>query len=180
MVVLWQMVRSIPRELEDSARVDGCGSFGTFRHVILPFVRRELGLIATLTLMATLLPYWTFVSTPDAGNSFIVFQRISPPAAQIAMMMAGSLCGTLPVIAIFFFVRRRDRFPEMSLETRPKREAIPGACRRLFRAGRLDFDLDRDVVADHPFAAGPLPYPEVAPFERRGGDAPAGCRVFCG
>ena len=165
-VVLWQAVRSIPRQMEDSARVDGCGSIGTFWHVILPFVWRELGMIATLTLMATLLPYWAFISTPDAGSSIIVFQRTPPPATQIGMMIAGSLSGMLPVIAIFFLVRRRR-----SLSTK--------RC-PLFRTSRFDFDLDGDVVADHPLAAGALPYPEVAPFERRSGNAPAGSRILRG
>lgn len=106
-VVLWQTVRRIPRQMEDSSRLDGCGSFGTFRHVILPFVRRELGLIAILTLMATWLPFWAILTTPEAGDSIIVFQRIASPATRIGMMFVASVAGILPVLILFFFARRR-------------------------------------------------------------------------
>jgi ABC-type glycerol-3-phosphate transport system permease component len=110
-VLLWQAGQKIPRQMEDSARLDGCGVFGTFRHVILPLVRREVGLLAVLTVMATLLPFWALVTTPNAGDSFIVFQRVSSSATRIGMMLAGSLLGMLPVIAIFFFARRPGPFP---------------------------------------------------------------------
>lgn len=106
-VVLWRAVREIPRQMEDSARLDGCGSFGTFRHVILPLVRRELGLIAILTVMATLLPFWAFLTTPDAGEAVTVFQRTSSPAARMGMMLLGSLLGILPLVGIFLLARRR-------------------------------------------------------------------------
>ena len=106
-VILWRAVKGIPRQMEDSARLDGCGSFGTFRHVILPFVRRELGLIAILTVMATLLPFCVVVTTPEAGDSIIVFQWTSSPARRIGTMLAGSIVGMLPILALFFFARRR-------------------------------------------------------------------------
>ena len=50
-------------------------------------------------------------------------------------------------------------------------------ARASFRADRFDFDLDCNIVADHPLATGALPYPEVAALERRRGNAPAGCRI---
>ena len=37
-VILRPFFRSIPVELEDAARIDGCGSFGFFWRVLLPLV----------------------------------------------------------------------------------------------------------------------------------------------
>ena len=34
-ILFCQTVKSIPRQLEDSARLDGCGWFGTYWHVVL-------------------------------------------------------------------------------------------------------------------------------------------------
>ena len=109
-LILGQAVRGIPRQIEDAARMDGSGSFGIFRHVILPFVRRELGLIAILTVMATLVPFWAFVTAPAAGDSITVFESVSSPAMRIGMMLAGSIIGMFPILALFFLAWRRP-FP---------------------------------------------------------------------
>jgi len=103
--VLGQTTGSIPRQLEDSARLDGCGGLGTFWHVVLPLVGRALGLLAILTLMATLLPLWVVVANPRAGG-FLSFGHALSPAAQLGLMLAGSLLPALPLIALFFFGRR--------------------------------------------------------------------------
>lgn len=96
-IVLSQAVRSIPRQLADSARLDGCGWFGTYWHVILPFVRRELWLIGFLTLTGTsilligLLSMWS-----DSGIGLV---------PGIGFMMLPSLVVTLLVIAVFLFAK---------------------------------------------------------------------------
>lgn len=106
-VLLWQTAKGIPRQLEDSARLDGLGSFGTWRQVIFPFVGRDLGLIALFTIMATLLPFWGFINLPDASNMIVLYQQRSSPAEQLGMMVAGSLIGAVPLIAIFFLAKRQ-------------------------------------------------------------------------
>jgi multiple sugar transport system permease protein len=109
-VLLSQRAKNIPRSLEDSARLDGLGAFGTWRHAVFPFVKRELGLLAVFTVMATLLPFWAFINQPDTANVIVLYQRASTPAEQIGMMIACSLMGAVFVIAIFLLAKRRDRF----------------------------------------------------------------------
>jgi multiple sugar transport system permease protein len=106
-VLLYQRAKCIPRSLDDSARMDGLGAFGTWRHAVFPFVRRDLGLIAFFTLIATLLPFWGLINQPDTANVIVLYQRISTPAEKIGMMLACSLVGALIVIAIFFVTKRR-------------------------------------------------------------------------
>jgi ABC-type glycerol-3-phosphate transport system permease component len=106
LVLQWQTAKRIPRQLEDSARLDGLGSFGTWRHAIFPFVGRDLGLIALFTVMATLLPFWAFINLPDASNVVVLYQRSISLEGRIAMMAGGSLIGALPLIAIFFLAKR--------------------------------------------------------------------------
>jgi ABC-type glycerol-3-phosphate transport system permease component len=126
-VLLWQTVRGVPRSLEDSARLDGLGLFGTWRHIIFPFVRRDLGLIAIFTIMATLLPFWAFINLPDASNIIVLYQRASSPGEHLGMMAAGSLIGALPLIAIFFYARGRPSSLQMSPEKqRNVRRPLPG------------------------------------------------------
>ncbi|MCA1659525.1 MAG: hypothetical protein LC642_03150 [Verrucomicrobiaceae bacterium] len=104
--LLWRTAIRIPKQLADSARLDGLGAFGAWRHVIFPFVRRDLGLLALLTVMATLLPFWAFINLPDADRSIVLFQRFFSLQGRMVMMTAGSLIGALPLIAIFFLAQR--------------------------------------------------------------------------
>lgn len=121
--LLWQTAKRIPRQLEDSARLDGLGGFDTWRHVIFPFVRRDLVLLALLTVMATLLPFWAFLNLPDADRSIVLFQRFFTLEGRIALMAAGSLIGALPLIGILFWVRGRSSSsqvpPEKTTEPPP-------------------------------------------------------------
>jgi ABC-type glycerol-3-phosphate transport system permease component len=115
-VLLQRAASCIPRGLEDSARLDGLGAIGIWRHIVFPFVRRELGLLALFTVMATLLPFWGFITFPDAGNSIVLFQRFLSPPGRLLMMITGSLVGALPLIAIFFVARSRRSSPQVSPE----------------------------------------------------------------
>ena len=105
-VLLWRTAKEIPRQLADSARLDDLGSFGTWRHVVLPFITRDLGLLAFFTVMATLLPFWAFINLPEADRSIVLFQRFFSLGGRIAMMTAGSLIGALPLIVVFLLAKR--------------------------------------------------------------------------
>lgn len=118
--LLCQTAKRIPRQLGDSARLDGLGAFGTWRHVVFPFVRRDLGLLALFTVMATLLPFWAFINLPDADRSIALFQRFFSLEGRIAMMAAGSLIGAVPLIAVLFFVRGQSSSSPMSSEKMTK------------------------------------------------------------
>ena len=53
-VILRPFFRSIPNELEDAARIDGCGTFGFFWRVLLPLSRPALATVAVLAVVASL------------------------------------------------------------------------------------------------------------------------------
>ncbi len=112
-IILCQAVRRIPRQLEDSARLDGCGSVGIYWHVLLPLVRRELILIGFLTAMAMSLPFWFLLPTDSGGGFFPLWLGLlsggiatSGQSTVIGRMIAGSLIATLPIIGIFFIAKR--------------------------------------------------------------------------
>lgn len=104
----------IPSELHDSARLDGGGLLTTFRHVVFPFVSRELAIIIILTVMATsvhcLTPHGDFTAGMNPPPWFVLpgqFLAASRPLEAIGLMIFGSLIMTLPVIAIFLLAKRR-------------------------------------------------------------------------
>ena len=107
MVLLWKSVARLPIALDDSARLDGLGGFAAWRQAVFPFARGDLMIIAVFTLMATLLPFWGFIHLPEAGNVITIFERIPGPGERVAIMLAGSLAGAVPLIAIFLALKRR-------------------------------------------------------------------------
>ncbi|HVF72751.1 MAG TPA: hypothetical protein VM940_14205 [Chthoniobacterales bacterium] len=106
-VLLSGTAREIPRQLGDSARMDGLGALATWRHAIFPFITRDLIVIGILTVMATLVPFCACMTLPEAGSSIVVYQRFLSPSGRIAMMAAASVLGFVPLVAIFFLGRRR-------------------------------------------------------------------------
>lgn len=111
-VLFLRTAAGIPSALQDSARLDGLSGFGTWQHTIFPFVRRDLAVIALLTVMATLLPFWGFINLPEATNVVTVFERVSGPGERIGFMVAVSLVGALPLIGLFFLEGRAPSRPK--------------------------------------------------------------------
>jgi multiple sugar transport system permease protein len=104
----------IPSGLQDSARLDGCGWFATYRHVVFPFVGRELAIIIILTVMATsvhcLTPNGAFTAGIMPAPWLALPSQLlaaSRPMEAVGLMSLGSLIMTLPVIAIFLLAKRR-------------------------------------------------------------------------
>lgn len=104
-VLFLKSAAAIPAALQDAARIDGLGSLATWRHATLPFVRRDLVIVAVFTLMATLLPFWGVINLPDS-NVVTLFERTSTFTEHSMRMAIGSLLGAIPLIAIFFAVRK--------------------------------------------------------------------------
>lgn len=51
--LLRQFFMTIPKELEEAARLDGCGPWGVFRHVILPLSKPALATLGIFTFIGT-------------------------------------------------------------------------------------------------------------------------------
>jgi ABC-type glycerol-3-phosphate transport system permease component len=103
-------MKGIPRDLEDSARLDGCGFLRIYWHVILPLITPSLAAIAIFTFLGV----WNNFFGPLL---YIADQRLYPLAFGLyafhvqvggnpALGMAGSVLMTMPIIAIFFFAQR--------------------------------------------------------------------------
>jgi multiple sugar transport system permease protein len=114
-ILLAYFLRDVPRDLEDTGRLDGFGFWRVYWHIVLPLVRRALLFIALFVLMAT----WTVFLAPLLARSNLPAISQLQPAARaefdLFILIAASLLLTLPVIGIFF-LSRRDLFPNQRLE----------------------------------------------------------------
>lgn len=114
--LLRQFLRGVPRDLEDAARIDGCGYWRIYWHIMLPMIRPTLAVIGIFTFIGA----WNDFMGPLI---YLSDQRLYPlslglyalavsmhgtstGAGSFGVVMAGSLLMTLPVILTFFFAQR--------------------------------------------------------------------------
>jgi multiple sugar transport system permease protein len=110
--LLRQFLKGIPRDLEDAAKIDGCGFWRVYWHIMLPLIKPTLAAIAIFTFMGT----WNEFMGPliylqdqrlyPLALGLYAFQANPVTGNSMGMMMAGSLLMTTPVIAIFFFAQK--------------------------------------------------------------------------
>jgi multiple sugar transport system permease protein len=110
--LLRQFFRSIPFELSEAARIDGCSEWGIFRQIILPLSKPALAVVALFHFMGTwndflgpliyLLDQRTF--TLSLGLQFYQSQH---GGTQWNLLMAASTIVIAPVLVLFFFTQKQ-------------------------------------------------------------------------
>ena len=105
-----QFLLGAPRDLEDAAKLDGCGFFGLYWRVILPLVKPALAAVAVLQFMGAwndFLSPLIYISSESKMTLSLGLQLFeSTHGAEYGMLMAASTVMTLPVAALFFFAQR--------------------------------------------------------------------------
>ena len=109
--LLVQFIRTIPRELDEAATIDGCGTFKIYYKIILPLITPALATTAIFSF------YWTwdnllgpvlYLNSPEkytvsmALNMFLSNETVSNWGAMFAM----SIVSLIPVFVIFFIFQR--------------------------------------------------------------------------
>ena len=111
--MLRQFFMGIPRDLEDAARIDGCSLIGIFWKIILPLSKPILATLTTFTFMASWNSFmWPLLVTESVEKKTLpiglaYFQEVCQyTQPDWALLMAGSLLVTIPVILVFVFNQR--------------------------------------------------------------------------
>lgn len=108
--LLNQFFKTIPMELEDAAKIDGCSYWRTFWQVMMPQIKPALAVIAIWTFMGA----WNnfmgpliFISSPEnmpVAYALQLFQ--SERGGEAGLMMAFATMSMIPVLLLFFFAQR--------------------------------------------------------------------------
>ena len=102
---LRQFFLTIPRELEDAARIDGCNEFAVFSRIILPLA---LPAIVALTLFSVQFAWsdfeWPLIITSGERIKTLqlglaVFNSLGE--REVTLLMAGSVLATAPMVVLF-------------------------------------------------------------------------------
>lgn len=105
-----QFFMTIPRDLIDAARIDGCSEFQTYRQIVLPLAKPVLATVALFTFMGS----WNDFLGPMIylfdQSKYTVSMGLAMFSSQYGsywgMLMAVSTVVTAPIIVLFFFTQR--------------------------------------------------------------------------
>jgi cellobiose transport system permease protein len=103
------IVGSVPNELIDAARVDGCYTFGVFRNVIWPAVRPVAAVLGLLTFMTTWNDFfWPLVVLgPRKPTVQVAVSTLSSGYVEdYALVLTGTFVSILPLLVVFLFLGR--------------------------------------------------------------------------
>jgi len=105
-----QFFRSLPRELEEAARIDGAGPFRVFWSVSLPLARpalATLGLFAFIDAWKNLL--WPLVATRSLEMRTVEVGIASFHSTYLThwpFQMAAAVTAIVPILLLFLFTQR--------------------------------------------------------------------------
>ncbi|MGY6019872.1 carbohydrate ABC transporter permease [Streptomyces spinosirectus] len=111
--IMKQFFESIPREVEEAARVDGAGVFRIFWSVVLPMARPALLTLTVLSFQGSWNEFTHFLvatqssqyETLTTGLARLVSGGLGG-GTQYPLKLAAALLATLPVAALFFCFQR--------------------------------------------------------------------------
>jgi multiple sugar transport system permease protein len=106
-----QFIRSIPRDLDDQARVDGCNPYQVFWHVILPLTRPALVTTAIFSFIWTWNDFFSQLIYLNDLTKFTVPIGLrafldSTGTSAVGPMFAMSVLSLLPVFLFFLAFQR--------------------------------------------------------------------------
>lgn len=109
---LRQNLGSVPNDLMDAAKLDGCGYFRTFLQIFFPLMKGAVGTQLTLWFMGIWNDYlapviflrseknWTLQVVIRSFNTYYAIQ------SDYALIMAASVIAMIPTITLFFLFQR--------------------------------------------------------------------------
>lgn len=107
--LFYQYFASIPRELDEAARMDGAGWFAIYRKVVMPLSGPAIATVAILTFLPAWNSYlWPLmvVQSEDLRPVMIGLQYFFQMNTSWGQIMAYSSLITIPVVALFLAFQR--------------------------------------------------------------------------
>jgi arabinogalactan oligomer/maltooligosaccharide transport system permease protein len=101
---------TVPKELDEAARVDGLGPFGTFWRVVLPLTIPGIAVVAFFNFMAAWNEFmlaFTFLQSSSNLTLAVGIRRfVHAFGADWSYLSASAVLITLPILLIFMWVQR--------------------------------------------------------------------------
>lgn len=100
--------KTLPKEMEESAFIDGCGIYRTFFQIILPLVRPAIATISIFTFLSTwneMMFAITFISKKDFCTLTVgIMQMVGQYTTNWGALGAGLVVATIPTIVLYILL----------------------------------------------------------------------------
>ena len=109
--MLRQFFKTVPQEIEDAARIDGCNEFGVYWRIMLPLSTPALATLTIITFVGAWRSFMWPLIVSDSEDIFnlplgLTLFRTLFGEADWTLLMAGSMVMTVPMIVVFVFGQR--------------------------------------------------------------------------
>ena len=102
---------SIPKDLVEAARMDGCSELGIYWRIVLPLLKPALGTLGLITFIAS----WNnfigpliVMRSPDMYTLPLALRSLqSPVNTEWGALMTGSAIATLPLVVLFILASKQ-------------------------------------------------------------------------
>jgi len=105
-----QYIQTLPSELEEAARIDGCSELGIFTRIILPLCKPALGVLAIFTFVANWNQFMWPLIVLNSRHRFTLQVGLQTLQSEFltdyGLLMAGASISALPTIVLFLFFQR--------------------------------------------------------------------------
>ncbi len=106
-----QFFLSLPSELEEAGRIDGCSRLQVFFRIVLPLARPALATLAIFTLLGSWNDLvWPLVAINDEHDFTLQLGLTNFQGARRtdwSLLMAGNVVATLPLMLLFLLAQRQ-------------------------------------------------------------------------
>ncbi len=108
-----EYIGSIPKEMDESAKIDGCSFIQTFIHIILPLLKPILVTVGILAFQGSwndyLMPAVFTTSIPEQRTLMVglmALKQSGNAAGSWNLMLAGAVISLLPILVVFAFANK--------------------------------------------------------------------------
>lgn len=110
-LILTGFFRTLPKELEEAARIDGSSDFGVMWHVLLPLMRPALGTVMIMNFITAWNDFFfPLIFVQDDAKKTIPVGMLSlfgQYSTDLSMLFAGLTLASVPMMIIFFLASKQ-------------------------------------------------------------------------
>jgi raffinose/stachyose/melibiose transport system permease protein len=111
LLILTGFFRTLPRELEEAARIDGAGDIGLLLRVLAPLMKPAIGTVTIINFIGVWNDFFfPMIFIQDESKKTItvgMLKLFSEFTTDWSVLFAGLTLSSLPMIVIFFFASRQ-------------------------------------------------------------------------
>lgn len=108
--LIMQFMKNVPKEIDEAARIDGCGWLGLYQNIMLPLVKPALGSVAILTFIGAWGDFYSALIYLNKPKYYPVAYALKLYCDELDInygpMLAMSVLSLIPLVILFFVFQK--------------------------------------------------------------------------